>query len=154
MSPITDIKRKETKEDVIFFIGKIRYVIESGDVKVNIIKKRRVDEERNPKFTNSYTLAKLFPNKDYVESIKDELLLLTIENYIETVKDVRFSNKTEMRVFGQVFKTEDVYIKMRVELVNVEQAAGGKYIMIMSFHFSERKFKKEDFPFRKIGDCK
>lgn len=154
MSPKNETKRQETREEVKDYISKLRYAIKSGSAKINLIKKRVVDKDRAPKFTNSYTLAELFPKEDYVEAMKKELLLLTVENYVETVKDARFPRKTEMRVFGKSFTSEDVYIKLRVELISVEHASGGNYVMIMSFHFAERKFKKDDFPFRKIGECR
>ena len=53
-----------------------------------------------------------------------------------------------MRVFGKNFANEDVYIKIRVELINVIGIGGDNYIFVMSFHFAERKFVSGDFPYR------
>jgi hypothetical protein len=153
MDPRKETKRHESRIEVQSFIGNLKYAIESGSAKIDLIEKRQVDIDRKPKFTNSYTLSKLFPQEDYVEAMKKELVLLKVEDYIETVKDLRFPKKSEMRVFGKVFTGEDVYIKIRVELLSLAHAYGENYIMVMSFHYSDRKFNKEDFLYRKTGDC-
>lgn len=55
-----------------------------------------------------------------------------------------------MRVFGKTYYGKDVYIKIRVELVSLEHASGNSFILVMSFHFSDRNFEKSNFPYRKI----
>lgn len=150
MDPNNQIKRKETEEEVKTYIDRIKYAIESGSAQLNLIKDRNVDKGRDLRYSNGFTLGDLFPNEDYVEVLKKELIQLSVENYIETVKDIRYPKRSEMRVFGKEYYCEDVYIKIRVELVS---AFGGNHIKIMSFHYSDRKFVKEDFPYRKTGEC-
>ena len=58
-------------------------------------------------------MGQLFPGEDEVESLKRELARLIVEEYIETVKDIRFPKKSEMRVFGKQYSGEDVYIKIK-----------------------------------------
>ena len=66
-------------------------------------------------------MGQLFPGEGEVESLKRELARLIVEEYIETVKDIRFLKKSEMRVFGKQYSGEDVYIKIRVEYwINTE----------------------------------
>lgn len=142
-------KRIEDKFEVVTYLDRLKYAIESGSVKINFQKNRRVDEERDRKYTNRYTMAHLFPDEDEVEALKRELSLLTVEDYIETVKDLRFPNYSEMRVFGKEYVNEDVYIKIRVELLNTTHVAGDSFILVMSFHFAEIPFKEEEFPYRK-----
>jgi len=67
---------------------------------------------------------------------------------METVKDTRFKRRSAFRVFGKRYAGKDVYIKLRVELLKLEQAGGGSFILVMSFHFSERAFAESDFPYR------
>ena len=90
-----------------------------------------------------------------MKALHTELLKITVEDYIETVKDLRFANRSEMRVFGRTYLGEaDVYIKIRVELLDVY---GNDKIFVMSFHFAERAFSKEMFPYRKdkeVSSCK
>ena len=52
-----------------------------------------------------------------------------------------------MREFGKVYNgTEDVYIKIRVELLGLY---GNTTTFVMSFHFAERAFSPEMFPYKK-----
>lgn len=145
-------KRIESKLEVQTYLDRLKYAIKDDSVKINFLRNRKVDEERDKKYTNRYTVSKLFPYEDEVDVLKRELASLTVEEYIETVKDIAFPKKSEMRVFGKQYSGEDVYIKIRVELINIEHASGGSYILVMSFHFSERDFKESDFPHGKGGN--
>lgn len=53
-----------------------------------------------------------------------------------------------MRVFGKIYHAMDVYIKIRVDLINRYQLSGRSKILIMSFHFSEKPFSEQIFPYR------
>lgn len=146
---LPELKRKETKADVETFIAKLKYAIQNGSATIIFQKKRKVDNIRDRKYTNRYTISKIFPNEDELDAIRRELLLLKIEEYIETVKDARFPYKSEMRVFGKKYLGEDVYIKIRVELINFEHFIGENSIFVMSFHFSDLDFNERDFPYKK-----
>lgn len=66
---------------------------------------------------------------------------------MRTVRDTRFPNRSDMREFGRVYNGKDeVYIKIRVELLG---AYGATTTFVMSFHFAEKPFKPEMFPYRK-----
>lgn len=66
---------------------------------------------------------------------------------MKTVKDTRFLKRSEMREFGKVYNgTEDVYIKIRVELLGLY---GNTTTFVMSFHFAEKVFTPEMFPYKK-----
>ncbi|MDV2582183.1 hypothetical protein [Alkalibacillus haloalkaliphilus] len=142
-------KRIEEKFEIDTYLARLKYAIESGSVKINFQRNRKVDESRDEKYTNRFTMAHLFPDDDEVEALKRELSLLTVEDYIETVEDLRFPNNSEMRVFGKEYVNEDVYIKIRVELLNTTHVAGDSFILVMSFHFAEIPFEEDDFPYRK-----
>lgn len=144
-----ETKRIESRMEIQTYLDRLKYAIESGSVTLRFQKQRQVDKDRDEKHTNRYTVAKLFPDEDEVDALKRELIKLTIEEYIETVRDVRFPNNTEMRVFGKQYLNEDVYIKIRVELVSAAHASGNNFILVMSFHFSERDFNESNFPYRK-----
>ena len=138
-------KRIENEFEVTTYLDRLNYALQSGQAKINYQKDRRVDENKDIRYTNRYTLSNLFPDEDEVEVLKRELAFLTIKNYIETVKDTRFPKKSEMRVFGKKYSHEDVYIKIRVELLT----ASGSAILVMSFHFAERVFVESNFPYNK-----
>lgn len=150
MSQTTEKKWKESKDEVQTYLARLKYAIHSGSVKLNFQKDRNVDQGRNKKYTNRYTMGQLFPDEDEVEVLKRELSLLTVEEYIETVKDTRFPKRSEMRVFGKQYSGDDVYIKIRVELVSIAHASRDSFIFVMSFHYSEWDFKESDFPYKKV----
>lgn len=102
---------------------------------------------RDEKFTNQYTINSLFPDQNPIDALKRELLSLTVDEYMQTVKDLRFPNRSEMREFGKVYNgTEEVYIKIRVELLG---EFGNTTTFVMSFHFAEKPFSPEMFPYGK-----
>ena len=148
MNNANEKKRIESRLEVRTYIDRLKYAIESGSATINFQKKRQVDKNHDREHTNRYTMSKLFPNEDEAEVLKRELTKLTIKEYIETVKDFRFPNKSEMRVFGKQYLEKDVYIKLRVELVSGAHASGDNYVFVMSFHFSEIGFKESDFIYR------
>ena len=141
----------ESEFDVSTYLERLKYALESGSATVNFQRDRQVDAARDSKFTNRHTMLTLFPDEDEVTVLKRELAKLTVQDYIETVKDIRFPKRPDMRVFGKEYSSEDVYIKIRVELVG---GMGSNYILVMSFHFAEKAFVETDFPYRKRGGMK
>lgn len=138
--------RIESELEVKSYIQDLRFALNNG-AQIDFQAKRLIDEKRDEKYTNQYTVNKLFPDDNPVSALKRELLTLTVEDYMQTVKDIRFPNRSEMREFGKVYNgTEDVYIKIRVELLG---AYGNAKTFVMSFHFAERAFTSEMFPYKK-----
>ncbi len=144
---IDEIKaRIESELEVKTYIQKLKFALNNG-ARIDFQVKRLVDENRSQKYTNQYTVNTLFPDKNPADALKKELLTLSVEDYMRTVKDLRFPKRSEMREFGKVYNgKDDVYIKIRVELLGVY---GNTTIFIMSFHFAERAFSPELFPYRK-----
>ena len=138
--------RIESELEVKTYIQELKFALNNG-AQINFQAKRRVDENREEKYTNQYTINTLFPNENPVDAIKRELLTLSVEDYMQTVKDMRFPKRSEMREFGKVYNgTDDVYIKIRVELLGIY---GNTTTFVMSFHYAERAFMPEMFPYRK-----
>lgn len=138
--------RIESKLEVESYIQNLKYALNNG-AKIEFQARRLIDEKRNEKYTNQYTVNKLFPDENPVDALKRELLTLTVDNYMQTVKDIRFPKRSEMREFGKVYNgTEDVYIKIRVELLGLY---GNTTTFVMSFHFAEKGFTPEMFPYLK-----
>lgn len=138
--------RIESEIEVKAYIQDLRYALSNG-AKINFQVKRRVDENRDEKYTNQYTVNMLFPDENPVDALKRELLTLSVGDYIQTVKDIRFPQKSEMREFGKVYNgKDDVYIKIRVELLGMY---GNTTAFVMSFHFAQKPFTPEMFPYKK-----
>lgn len=141
-------KRIETEQEVKTYLAQLKYAINSG-AKISFQAHRKIDEDRDEKYTNTYTVATLFPDENPVDALKKELLSLSVEEYVCTVKDLRYSKRSDMRVFGREYLGfGDVYIKIRVELIDAT-SYGSHTTFVMSFHFAEIPFSEDDFPFKK-----
>lgn len=140
------VARIENESEVRAYIQNLKYALEHG-AKIQFQVKRRVDDCRDERYTNQYTVNVLFPNENPVDALKRELFTLTAADYMQTVKDLRFPKRSEMREFGKVYNgKDDVYIKIRVELLGIY---GNPTTFVMSFHFAEKAFIPEMFPYRK-----
>ena len=138
--------RIETELEVQQYLKDIKYAFDH-DATLIFQEDRNIDKNRNLRFTNKFTVQDLFPDEDPVIALKRELLTLTVENYIETVKDRKFPKKSEMRVFSKVYNLkDDVYIKIRVELLG---DYGSGFVFVMSFHYAEDPITEDMFPYRK-----
>lgn len=138
--------RIESELEVRAYIQNLKFALNNG-ARIDFQSKRIVDEKRDEKYTNQYTVNKLFPDENPEDALKRELLMITVEDYMQTVKDIRFPKRSEMREFGKVYNgTEDVYIKIRVELLGLY---GNTTTFVMSFHFAEKAFTAEMFPYKK-----
>lgn len=139
--------RIETRADVSTYLAQLKYALTNG-AHISFQRIRKVDENRDIKYTNDFTMNELFPDEDPEKVLRTELMSLTVGDYLRTVKDVRFPQKSEMREFGKVYNgSDEVYIKIRVELF--PKAGGGQHTaFVMSFHFAETPFSQENFPYR------
>ena len=138
--------RIESELEVKAYIQDLKFSLNNG-AQIDFQVKRVVDEKRDEKYTNQYTVNRLFPDENPVDALKREILTLSVEDYMRTVKDTRFPKRSEMREFGKVYNgTEDVYIKIRVELLGLY---GNTTTFVMSFHFAEKAFTPEMFPYKK-----
>ena len=137
--------RIEKEFEVRSYLQNLRYALEHN-AKVTFQIERQVDQNRGQRYTNQYTVADLFPDENPVSALKRELLTLTEEEYMQTVKDLRFPKRSEMREFGKVYDGNgDVYIKLRVELLS---EYGEHTTFVMSFHYAEIPFTPDMFPYR------
>lgn len=62
-------ERIESRIEVEAYIQNLKYAIENG-AKIEFQARRRVDENRDERYTNQYTVNTLFPNENPVEAIK------------------------------------------------------------------------------------
>lgn len=83
-------KRIETRFEVKTFIDQLKYAINDRYVHIEILSNCFVDLQKDKFYSNAYTLAYLFSDEERVKVMKRELSRLGLENYIETVKDLRY----------------------------------------------------------------
>lgn len=137
--------RIESKLEVNTYLQKLKYALDH-DAQITFQARRLVDKQRDEKYTNQYTVDTLFPDENPVDALKRELKTLTVEEYMKTVQDIRFPKRSEMREFGKVYNgMQDVYIKIRVELLGLN---GNTTTFVMSFHFAEKPFTTDMFPYK------
>lgn len=140
------IARIESELEIAAYIQDMKYALEHG-AHLTFQEERKVDNNRNLHHTNKYAVASLFPGENPAEALRRELKKLSAEDYMRTVRDIRFPKRSEMREFGKVYNgAGDVYIKIRVELLN---SLGVHAVFVMSFHFAEQPFSKDMFPYSK-----
>ena len=138
--------RIESELEVRSYLQDLKYALDHG-AQLTFQEERAVDWNRPTKYTNKFTVADLFPNENPVDALRRELKTLTVEEYLRTVKDLRFPKRSEMREFGKVYNSKDeVYIKIRVELLGLD---GNHTTFVMSFHYAQTPFSQETFPYRK-----
>lgn len=137
--------RIESKLEVNTYLQKLKYALDH-DAQITFQARRLVDKQRDEKYTNQYTVDTLFPDENPVDALKRELKMLTVEEYMKTVQDLRFPKRSEMREFGKVYNgMQDVYIKIRVELLGLN---GNTTTFVMSFHFAGKPFTTDIFPYK------
>ena len=140
--------RIESELEVRAYLQNLKYALEHGAT-ITFQEDRLVDKNRDIRHTNRFTVADLFPDENPKDALRRELQLLTVEEYMQTVKDLRFPKKSEMREFGKAYSGKgDVYIKIRVELLS---EYGYHTTFVMSFHYAEIPFVPEMFPYKKKG---
>ena len=138
--------RIESEAEVRSYLQNLKYALENG-AQITFQIDRRVDEKRDVRYTNRYTVAELFPDENPADALRRELQTLAVSEYMRTVRDTRFPNRSEMREFGRTYNgNDDVYIKIRVELLN---DFGKHTAFVMSFHFAVEAFTADMFPYRK-----
>ena len=138
--------RVEKKEEVEAYIAKLIYALGNSRGQIIFQKERKSDQKRDPKYTNKYTVADLFSNEAPQKALKRELKKLSVREYIDTVKDNDYPDRSEMRVFGRVYPgSKEVYIKIRVELLKFNC---DHEVFVMSFHFAEHPLSEETFPYK------
>lgn len=74
--------RIESELEVKAYIQDLKFSLNNG-AQIDFQAKRVVDEKRDEKYTNQYTVNKLFPNENPVDALKRELLTLTVEDYMQ-----------------------------------------------------------------------
>lgn len=137
--------RIESKLEVNTYLQKLKYALDH-DAQITFQARWLVDKQRDEKYTNQYTVDTLFPDENPVDALKRELKMLTAEEYMRTVQDLRFPKRSEMWEFGKVYNgMQDVYIKIRVELLGLN---GNTTTFVMSFHFAEKPFTTDMFPYK------
>lgn len=85
-------QRIESELEVKAYLQNLKYAIEHG-AHVSFQRLRRVDDKREARFTNDFTVNALFPNEDIVEVLKRELSKFICGRVYTNDKRYSFSKK-------------------------------------------------------------
>ena len=94
--------RIESELEVKTYLQNLKFALNNG-AKINFQVKRYVDTNRDERYTNQYTVNMLFPDENPLDALRRELLKLSVEDYMRTVKDIRFPKRSEKREFGKIY---------------------------------------------------
>lgn len=83
-----ETSRIESELEVRSYLQNLKYALEH-DAQIVFQEVRQVDQQREMCYTNTYTVAKLFPDENPVDALRRELRTLTVKEYMRTVKDLR-----------------------------------------------------------------
>ncbi len=70
--------RTESRQEVETYIARLKCALKTDSAKIKFQKNRRVDRNRDKRYTNAYTIARLFPKQNPNEVLKKELAKLMI----------------------------------------------------------------------------
>lgn len=143
MGSFGEEKYIESQCDVQTFLEKLKHTLDnSGHI---VLQRHKSSEKDRPvEYTNRYTINDLFLGTDIVESLKNELKLLKISDYLYTVKDVQCQKKSPLRVFAKEYNHKNTYIKIRVEILHNE-------VFVLSFHYAMYKINAADYPYKDLS---
>lgn len=143
--------RIESRAEVVSFISRMKHALANG-AKILFQVERGVETKRDARYTNAFTISDLFPDKNPTEALREELGKIEVDEYIETVKDVTYPGRSDMRVFGRRYNgKDDVYIKIRVELFASD---GNHLVFVMSFHYAMHPIPAFMYPYGKTEEGK
>lgn len=69
-------KRRETKQEVLTYLDRLKYALSDNTVKVVFQSRRLVDRQRNLKYTNRFTISSLFPDEDEMDVLKKRIIII------------------------------------------------------------------------------
>lgn len=101
--------RIESELEVKAYIQDLKFSLNNG-AQIDFQVKRVVDEKRDEKYTNQYTVNRLFPDENPVDALKRELLTLSVEDYMRTVRIQDFRKEARCVSLERSITGQKMYI--------------------------------------------
>ena len=89
--------RIESRLEVQSYLQNLKYALSNGAA-IIFQEDRQVDKKRDIRYTNRFTIAALFPDENPMDALRRELQTLTVQEYMRTVKDLRFPKREDMQI--------------------------------------------------------
>lgn len=123
----------DTRNNVEQHLQELHTLITQKDCQLDILPRKR-DEQEDDLYTTENTMLALGYNS---EDIKRELSLLNVSDYIENIKDDKYIDSPDFRVFGKEIQGRQIYIKEKIRT--------SKKIFCVSFHFARFPLKPRPY---------
>lgn len=143
--------RIEQKFVVEHFISEVKEALLNDSTQLSTEQKREEDEAE----LHENIMSILFPNEDETTVLKRELANLTSEDYLETLKDKKFPNKSETRVFAKKYDEDYIFLHVRMETLVQSESDETVKALIMSLHFRDEdddEIEIADFPYKEVEE--
>lgn len=128
-----------SEEDVEIFLIALKTMLLTKDCRFEV---KGIKRGQDP--TSTYTTTNTMLDLNYdADDIKNELISLTTNEYIETIIDDADSTRPPFWVFGKEVKRKDIYIKVKIKIANS--------VFCVSFHYPEYPLKQG--PFSRFEKC-
>ena len=129
-----------SQEEIENFLLTLREILLNPNFNLNrdldILLKKKTEDSLDP-YTTENTLNKLnYDNED----VKNELVNLKLENYVETLTDYKDEKSPNFYVFMKLINNKMVYIKAKIR--NIKK----RKVFCISFHFA--RFENRKFPYK------
>lgn len=124
---------RDSRENVEAHLERLRCSLNSEHYELDILPAKKGESYTDP-YSTFYTMLELgFDTED----IRDILLNLTAEDYIENMMDSRKSGGEDFRVFGISIAGREIYIK--------EKLRASAHVFCISFHFAKYRLKERPY---------
>ncbi len=134
---IIKLSTQSKKKHVMDFLEQLQKILydKKFDIDTNLTLITKKKSKEKEMYSTPYTLLDLnYDAYDVVEQLK----LLTVEEYAETLIDKDDFNPPLLFVFGKDINSKQVYVKLKIKENQV------KHVLCVSFHYAE---KKMSFPY-------
>ena len=122
-----------SEEDVEKFLIDLKRMLLTKECKLEVKGMKRGQDPTSP-----YTTTNTMLDLDYdTDDVRNELISLTTNEYIETIIDDVDSTRPPFWVFGKEVKRKDVYIKVKIKTATS--------VFCVSFHYPEYPLKQGPF---------
>lgn len=135
--------RIEQKFVVKHFIDQLHETLENEALELFIQNEEEQDQEVDAEDLDQNALSVLFPNQDATELLMQAMRQIAIGDYLETVKDKRFPDKSERRVFVKTIADQLLAVSVRLE-------SDLAHVFVEVSVIEESDVAEADFPFKKV----
>lgn len=127
----------DSEDNVEKHLQQLKELLKDSKCKLEILPRKKDEAEDDP-YTTENTLQMLNYDSD---DVRRELLALSMDDYIENMKDDKRPDAPHFRVFGKTIRGYEIYIKEKIK--------SSKGVFCVSFHrarynLKDRPYKKEN----------